>query len=58
MNKLVPLSHIASLPGSKTAGQTVYKSGAPQAEDSEAEVKERRARIGKLAVENNFCHKG
>ena len=29
-----------------------------RAEDNEAEVKELHAKISKLAVENNFCHKG
>ena len=35
----------------------VFSNKARKAEDNEAEVKEPHTTIGKLAVENNFCHK-
>ena len=36
----------------------VFSDKAKKVEDNEAEVKELHAKIGKLAVENGFCHKG
>lgn len=36
----------------------VFSDKIRRAEDNEAEVKELHARIGKLAVEDDFCHKG
>ena len=36
----------------------VFSDKVRKAEDNEAEVKELHAKIGKLAVENDFCHKG
>lgn len=36
----------------------VFSDKVRRAEDNEAEVKELHAKIGKLAVENDFCRKG
>ena len=36
----------------------VFSDKVRKVEDNEAEVKELRVKIGKLAVENDFCHKG
>jgi len=36
----------------------VFSDKIKRAENNEAEVKELHARIGRLAVENGFCHKG
>jgi transposase-like protein len=36
----------------------VFSDKVKRVEDNEAEVKELHAKIGKLAVENVFCHKG
>jgi transposase len=35
-----------------------FSDKARNAEDDKAEVKELYAKIGKLPVENDFCHKG